>query len=460
MRLMRYTTSVAMAALMAGSALAQTAPAARPPAPQAAAPQAAPSVAAGALNPAAEQAPTLPGAPAEPEFKLADGVVATVNDQIITGFDLRQRMLAVIALSQVQPTEENIPAIQQQALSALIEERLQNAEIAKYEDLKISDAEVDEEIAGMAQEAGVTPQAYIAFLEQGGIRPANLREQLRTEIGWRALVGGRFNSRSKVSRAQVEQSMRQLSEAAAKPQYLIGEIYLEAARVGGQQAAVNGAQQLVDQMVQGAPFQAVARQFSAAPSAVRGGDAGWVVQGSVQPALQTALDQLQVGQLSRPIPVEGGVYIVYMRDKRSGAATSLVTLKQVMVEAPDTASEADIAAATARLEALRPQLTCDNILQRATSEQGLLGADLGESDVANLAPQFQQVARSAEIGTVSSPVRTPLGVHLLAVCGRRVGGPDAPTFQQVEGRLQSQNLSMLARRYMRDLRSDALIEMK
>ena len=452
MRLMRYTTSVAMAALMAGSALAQTAPAP--------ASQVAPAVAAGALDPAAEQAPTLPATAAEPEFRLADGVVATVNDQIITGFDLRQRMLAVIALSQVQPTEENIPAIQQQALNALIEERLQNAEIAKFDDLKISDAEVDEEIAAMAQEAGVAPQAYIAFLEQGGIRPSNLREQLRTEIAWRALVGGRFNSRAKVSRAQVDQAMRQLTEAAAKPQYLIGEIYLEAARVGGQQAAVNGAQQLVDQMVQGAPFQAVARQFSAAPSAIRGGDAGWVVQGTIQPALQTALDQLQVGQLSRPIPVEGGVYIIYMRDKRAGAATSLVTLKQIMVEAPDTASEADIVAATARLEALRPQLTCDNILQRATSEQGLLGADLGESDVANLAPQFQQVARSAEIGTISSPVRTPLGVHLLAVCGRRVGGPDAPTFQQVESRLQSQNLSMLARRYMRDLRSDALIEMK
>ena len=455
MRLMRYTTSVAMAALMAGSALAQTAPA---PAP-APADQTGPSVAAGALDPAAEQAPTLPVA-ADTEFRLADGIIATVNDQIITGFDLRQRMLSIIALSQVQPTEENIPAIQQQALAALIEERLQNAELTKFPDLKISDAEVDEEIGGMAQAAGVTPQAYLAFLEQGGIRPANLREQLRTEIAWRALVGGRFNARAKVSRAQVDQAMRQLTEAAAKPQYLIGEIYLEAARVGGQQAAVNGAQQLVDQMVQGAPFQAVARQFSAAPSAVRGGDAGWVVQGTIQPALQTALDQLQVGQLSRPIPVEGGVYIVYMRDKRAGAATSLVSLKQIMVEAPDTASEVDIAAATARLEGLRSQLTCDNILQRATSEQGLLGADLGESDVANLAPQFQQVARSAEVGTVSSPVRTPLGVHLLAVCGRRVGGPDAPSAQQVESRLQSQNLNMLGRRYIRDLRADALIEMK
>lgn len=444
MGLMRISTAVAMAALVAGSAIAQTAPAGQTT---------------GALASAAEQAPAAPAATA-PEFRLADGIVATVNDQIITGFDLRQRMLTVIAMSQVQPTEENIPAIQQQALQALIEERLQAQEIAKYETLIVTDEEVDQEIAAMAQDAGVTPDQYMSFLAQGGIRPEQMRQQLRTEIGWRQLVGGRFNTRARVSRAQVEQALRQLSEAAARPQYLIGEIYIEAARVGGQQAAINGAEQLVAQMVQGAPFQAVARQFSAAPSAARGGDAGWIVQGTVQPALQTALDTLQVGQLSRPIPVEGGVYIIYMRDKRSGAATSLVSLKQAMIELPETASADELAAATQRLTTLRPQLTCDNLLQRTSSETGLLGSDLGESDVANLAPQFQQVARSAEVGTVSDPVRTPLGLHLVAVCGRRLGGVDVPSYREVENRLQNQNLAMLARRYIRDLRADALIEVK
>ncbi len=447
MGLMRISTGVAMAALVAGSAIAQTAPTTGG------------APAAGTLDPAAEQAPTTAAA-AAPEFRLADGIVATVNDQIITGFDLRQRMLTVIAMSQVQPTEENIPAIQQQALQALIEERLQAQEIAKYETLIVTDEEVDQEITGMAQDAGVTPDQYMGFLAQGGIRPEQMRQQLRTEIGWRQLVGGRFNTRARVSRAQVEQALRQLSEAASRPQYLIGEIYIEASRVGGQQAAINGAEQLVAQMVQGAPFQAVARQFSAAPSAARGGDAGWIVQGTVQPALQTALDTLQVGQLSRPIAVEGGVYIIYMRDKRSGAATSLVTLMQAMIELPETAGEAEVAAATARLTALRPQLTCDNLLQRTSSEAGLLVSDLGEADVANLAPQFQQVARSAEVGTVSSPVRTPLGLHLVAVCGRRVGGAEVPSYREVEGRLQNQNLAMLARRYIRDLRADALIEVK
>jgi peptidyl-prolyl cis-trans isomerase SurA len=392
MRLQRYLTGVAMAALLAGSAVAQTAPGQAP-------------AVAGTLNPAAEQAPT--GAPAAtPQFQLADGVLVTVNDSVITGFDLRQRMLLLIAITQVQPTAENLPAIQQQAMNALIDERLQNQELAKYESLKVTDAEVDSEIAEMAQEVGTTPDNYVQYLAQGGIRPATFRDQLRTQIGWSQLVGGRFQSRARASRAAIDAALRQVNEAASKKQYLIGEIYIEASRVGGQQAALNGANQLVAQMVQGAPFQNVAQQFSAAPSATRGGDAGWVVEGTIQPALQQALDQLSAGQLSRPIPVEGGVYIIYMRDKRDGASASLVAMKQIMIELPETASETQVAAATQRLEAIRGQLTCDNIQARASSEQGLLGADLGESDVQNLAPQFQQVARSAEIGTISSPVRT------------------------------------------------------
>lgn len=443
MRFMRTVIAVAALLALASPALAQTQ---------------SPPTSAGTLNPASDR-------PAQPrvqqaEFQIQDGIVATVNDRVITGYDLRQRMLLIIVMSEVQPTAENIAQIQREALDMLIDEHLQAQEIAKFPSLIITDEEVDSEIAAMAQQAGMTPGQYMQALASAGIHGRTVREQIRTAIGWRELVGGRFSSRARVSRSQVEQNLRKYEEAASKKQYLIGEIYIDANRVGGMQAAISGGQQLIQQMIQGAPFQAVAQQFSAAPTAVRGGDAGWVVEGTVAPALQQAFDNLDIGQLSNPIVVEGGVYIIYMRDKREGSATSLVQLSQIMVELPETASEAEVEAAAQRLMAVRPQLTCQTMVARATAEPGLLGSDLGESDVLNLAPQFQPFARSAQVGEVSEPIRTPLGLHLVGLCGRRVGSADMPTYRDVESQLLRANLSMLGRRYMRDLRADALIEMK
>lgn len=441
MRWTCFAASFTLAAALAGSAVSQTPPE---------------SPVAGAINPGAT--PTATPA-AAPEFQIAEGMVALVNDELITSYQLRQQMLMIIAMTQVQPTAENIPAIQRQALNSLIDERLQMQELARFE-LVVEDEAVEEELTAMAADAGVTLPGYFELLETGGIRPDTIRQQVRTRIGWRRLVQGRYAPRARIGRTQVEQTLQRIAEAATKPQYLVGEIYIDAARVGGMDAAMAGANQLVEQMIQGAPFQAVARQFSAAPSAANGGDAGWLISGEVPPPLQTAFDNMNPGQLSRPIPVEGGVWIVYMREKRQGASSELVRLKQMMVEAPVSAPEAEVLAAGGALQALRSTLTCDNIEQVAAGRPGLLASDLGEARPDDLAPQFQDIARTGEVGSISEPVRTPLGVHLIAVCGRRAGGVDLPTAEEVENRLFGQQLSMLERRYIRDLREDSTIEVR
>lgn len=432
---------------MTGAALAQTQGSQTQP------------VSAGRLGPEANR-PAQPRMLAQSQFQISEGIIATVNDRIITGYDLLQRIMLLLVMSEIQPTEENIEQIQREALNMLIEDHLKAQEIARFPTLVIPDEEVNAQITIMAEEVGLTYEQYLAAMQEAGIHPRTLREHLRIAIAWGELVRGRFGTRARPSPNQVDQAIRQYEQAATKKQYLIGEIYIEAAQVGGMQAAVDGAQQLIRQMVQGAPFQAVAQQFSDSPSAARGGDAGWVVEGTVQPALQQAFDNLDVGQLSNPIVVEGGVYIVYMRDKRDGSASSLVQLRHVMVELAPDAPESAVEAAAQRLFSIRPELSCDTMLARASSEAGLMGSDLGESEVLNLAPQFQPFARDAQVGQLSDPIRTPLGLHLIAVCGRRVGTAEMPSTREIEGRLQRQNLAMLERRYIRDLRADALIEFK
>ena len=219
--------------------------------------------------------------------------------------------------------------------------------------------------------------------------------------------------------------------------------------------------QASQQMQQGAPFPAVARQFSALPTAANGGDAGWVSPGEMPPEVEAVLEQMRPGQLSQPIPVRDGVYILYLRDKRAGGSATLVNLKQAAVPLPQGASAEDEAAARAKLSALKPQITsCATLEATAGNAQGVVAGDLGEAEVSDLAPQFQEAANKLKVGEVSDPIRTSAGLHLVAVCGRRVAGGEVADKEQIERRLRGQQLSMIARRYMRDLRNSATIETK
>jgi len=387
---------------------------------------------------------------------IGEGVAAVVNDEIISTYDLRQRMGLIIATSGVRVNEQNLPQIQAQALRSLVDERLQMQELNRYE-VRIPDSDVEQEIAGIAQSNESSAEALYAMLDANGISRTTLRNQVRAQLGWRILVSEKFRSRARIGEDQIDATLARISAAAAKPQYLIGEVYLDAAQVGGMDTAMEGANALIQQLVQGAPFQAVARQFSNAPSAANGGDGGWVLSGDMAPEVEAALQQMQPGQLSPPIQTRDGVWIVYLRESRTGATTTMVSLKQAAVRVGADAPQAEVDAAVAKLAALQPNLTCENVEEQAT-RAGVLSTDIGEQDLNGVAPEYRAAVDAVTDGTFTQPVRTPVGVHVLAVCARRLAGAGVPTREQVGSRLYGQQLTMLAKRYLRDLRNSATIE--
>ena len=416
-----------------------------------------------AKPPAAAPAPAPAAAPA-PVRPLSEAVAAVVNDDIVSTYDLEQRMRLLIATSGVQPNEQTLPQFQRQALVSLVDERLQIQELKRVQrEQKMTviadDGEVMEEIGALGQQNNLDAPGFLSALAQQGIGRETLMEQVRAQVSWQRWIRGRYGSRLRIGEDQIKATQARMNASASKPQYEISEVFIDAARAGGMDAAVSGAGQLVTQMQQGAPFPAVARQFSAAPTAASGGDAGWITQGEMPAAVDAALEQLRPGQLSQPIPVKDGVYIIYLRDKRSGAGQSLVSLKQVAVALPADAGAGQVEEARVKLEALRDRIKgCDNLETLANGTPGVVAGDLGEAEISDLAPAFREAAQTLEVGQISTPIRTSAGLHLVAVCGKRAAGDAVAGHDEIENRLYGQQLSMIARRYMRDLRNSATIE--
>jgi len=421
------------------------------------------------LSPAvAQDAPLAPASPptaAEAPNALVAGVAAVVNDQIISTYDLGQRVRLLIVTTGVRPTPQNMPQIEQEALSSLIDEHLELQEIRRQEkeqkfEIVASDDEVNDDLAHIAQSNNTTSAQLLKSLASAGVGAQTLKEQLRAQLSWMHWIQGRYGgSRLRIGEDQVNEVLRQIQAQAEQPQFQISEIYIDAARAGGIDAAMSGATQLAAQLQQGAPFAAVARQFSSAPTAANGGDAGWLTQGQLRAELRPVVDQLRTGQLSQPIQVENGVYILYLRAKRSGAGDELVSLKQAAISLSADAPQATVDAAQQKLLALKAKITgCDSLETQAAKLEGVVAGDLGEANIKDLRESFRDAAEKLKVNQVSDPIRTNAGLHLVAVCGKRRSGANIPSRSDIEGRLEDDQLSLVSKRYLRDLKNSATIE--
>lgn len=415
-------------------------------------------------SPVSAQAATGTEAPAPAANLLSEGVAAIVNDSIISTYDLRQRMLLLIVTSGVQPTADTLSQIEREALRSLVDEALQMQELRRVEKeqkftIIATDEDINRQIGRMAKENGTTGKQLIGSLTASGVNADTLRNQIRAEISWQRWINGRYGSRLRVGDDQVEAAIARLNAAAAKPQYLVSEILIEASRAGGINNAMRGADQLLGQLQQGAPFGSVARQFSSAPTAATGGDTGWVTADELQAPLQQVLEQMRPGQLSQPIPVTEGVYILLLRDKRAGSSATIVDLQQAAVRLPADATDSQVEAARTKLAGLKPLITdCAGMEAASAKVAGVIAGDLGESEIKDLAPAFREAAETLNVGQVSDPIRTSVGLHLIAICAKRQSGGHVPTKEEMEDRLVGQQLAMISKRYLRDLRNSATIE--
>jgi len=380
------------------------------------------------------------------------GIAAVVNSDIVSTYDLRQRVLFMLATTGAKRDEETLTRLQQQALRNLVDEHLQMQESKKYEQ-EISDEEVNQSVARLIGRNGLDPNEVVSKLAATGVSIETLRDQVRSEIAWQRIVNGLYGSRIRISDDQINETLNRLTASADKPSFRIAEIYIEATpEIGGMDGAMEGAKAMIEQVQGGAPFPLLAQQFSSAPSAAKGGDVGWVHEGELRPEIDDVIQTMETGAVSAPIQVPGGVYVVALIEKKVSKADTLYTLKQVNFA--DVGTEA----AKTRLFALKDTLkSCDTLKTDVEAIEGVTQAEMGELKASELNPELLDILAATNVGSLSDPIERPNGAASIMVCSREATGENIPTRDEVENRLMDQQLALASRRALRDIRRKSTV---
>ena len=283
----------------------------------------------------------LATSPASPDEILVDGIAAQVGADVV----LFSEVIAMVAEGEKQMraagvADDQIAKLRAQGLERLIEEKLVRNEVKRME-LYASENEVDDTIAMIASDNGLTPEQLEQSVRAGDMDFGDYREQIKSKIEYQRVVQVALMPRIEVE----ETAVRRLYDQRFKDQPDGGDqVHLRhlLVPVGPDKdadAACAEVSTAAERIAAGETFEAVASEVSvAAPE--QGGDIGWLHASSLAGWMAELVAKLEPGEISPVNRQPFGCNLLKLVERRAFEKTSFDTampqlyreIQQMMME--------------------------------------------------------------------------------------------------------------------------------
>ncbi len=388
---------------------------------------------------------------------------AIINGEVITQTDIDQRLALLAIANGGEIPADQVDRLRQQVLRNLIDETLQ-IQAAKAADIKVTDADIDRTVARVAANVKQTPEQMADYLKARGSSIRSIRRQILGETSWRRLQSAKIESGVSVGDDEVKAVIDRMEASKGTEEYKVSEIFLSATATTQAQAMSN-ASQIIDALRKGGSFVGYARQYSEASTGAVGGDLGWVRPEQLPEPIANVVRSLQPGQVSAPLAVPGGVSIIALQDTRkvltADPLNAELNLKQISLTFPKGTTKAQAEPMVARFAAAALNVGgCGGAEKMATEFHG----EVVQSDAVKLKElpaALQTMMMPMQVGQATRPFGSlEEGVRVLVICGRDEASVGLPTYDQVLAQMNEERINIRARRYLRDLRRDAIIDFR
>jgi peptidyl-prolyl cis-trans isomerase SurA len=239
--------------------------------------------------------------PAAAEEKLVDGIAAQVGTDIVLVSEVMELVGPVEAQARAQGAmPQEIAKLRAEALERMIERRLIE-KVVEDTELFATQAEVNDTIATIAAQNGLSVEDLRSSVTAHGLSYEDYREQIKSEIERRKVVGAMVASRVNVEEEDIRRAYEQ--RFANQPQggtnYHLRQILVRYGKAAGRSKAEACAQAQTarSRIEAGADFRAVASQMSDV-GAERGGDIGMVHADTAAGWMKKVVQDLEPGEVS------------------------------------------------------------------------------------------------------------------------------------------------------------------
>jgi peptidyl-prolyl cis-trans isomerase SurA len=402
---------------------------------------------------------------------LLDRVVAIVNDEALTQFEIDEQKKSILTQMKAQNVTPPAPdVLDKQLLDRLITERA-IVQFAKENGVRVDDTQVERTILRIAQDNKMSAEEFRRALEKEGIAYDKYREDIRKEMVIQRLRDREVDSHISVSDSEVDAfiASQNTQNGGSDVEYRLAHILVivpERASPEQIEGKRRRAEEALNQLRSGADFAQVAAGFSDAPDALQGGALGWRPAARLPTVFAEPIKEMKPGEVSKVLRSATGFHIVKLQELRNKNAPTVVEQTRahhILIKVSEIVSEAE---AKARIDRVRDRLDTgakfeDQAKLNSEDATATKGGDLGWVSPGDTVPDFEATMNKLKIGEISAPVRTQFGWHLIQVNERRTQDITAERKRdQARMALRQRKSDEAFQNWLRERRDSAYVEIK
>lgn len=397
-----------------------------------------------------------------------DRIVVKIDQDVVMQSELDSHLEAVRRqLSSKNIKQPPDDTLKQQVLEQLI---LENAQIQMGErsGIRIDDWALNDAIAHIARSNQMTLEEFMQNLEADGLSFSEAREKIRREMMLNRVRQRYVAQRVQVSEQEIDNFLRSPEGMAyMQTEYRLAHILIaipENATPDQIQSAERRANDLSNQLRQGADFQAMVIANPNGQSALEGGDLGWRKADQLPALFAEQAIKMSKGEVSPPIRGPAGFHIFKLVDTHGNekVVQSQIHVRHILIKPNEIRSDLESQMQAKKLyDRILVGEPFDELARAYSNDtaSALNGGDMGWVSPETLVPEFQTVMNITPEKTVSEPFRTSYGWHILEVLDKRQSDVSTQVRRdQVRELLRNRKFEEELQVWLREIRDQAYVE--
>ena len=265
---------------------------------------------------------------------IANAIVAVVNDDIITLYNVNREAEPALAEAQKKAalTDTEKRQIRRMVLDRLVEKKLTDQKIKEL-NIKVSEEEIRQAIDDVRKQNKIPSQeALVAALAAQGLTFEQYRSQLQEQIEKLKLVSMEVRAKVHVGEGEMrDYYTANLPKYTEDESFRARHIFFKTGEKATSEEILRAkvtATSILADAKEGKDFAELARKFSEDPAARKdGGDLGSFKKGDMQPDLEKAILSLKPGEVSDLVSTPIGFHIIKLESRSSGTVKSFESVK-------------------------------------------------------------------------------------------------------------------------------------